>query len=180
MSGKKSPPIFSFLLLFIFYALFPSTGYAGKFLKGRVTKVSDGDTVWVRLENGNRARIRVWGMDTPEKFRSKKLSREAERCAVPMRDVVELGKLATKRARKLLDHRVVLIETHGRGYYGRLLGRLILADGEDFGLEMIRSGYACAYDRSAPGEYLQAEEEAKAERRGLWERNYSLMECLCR
>lgn len=142
--------------------------------------MSDGDTIWVRLENGNRVKIPVWGIDTPEKFRSKKLNREVERCVVPVRDVVKLGKLATKRARELLDHRMVLIETHGRGYYGRLLGRLVLTNGKDFGLEMIRSGYACAYDRSAPGKYLQAEEEAKAERRGLWRKDYSLMECLCR
>ena len=168
------------LCLILFLAFLSPVVHAGKVLKGRVQKVSDGDTVWVQLENGNRVKIRVWGIDTPEKFRSKKLNREARRCAVPTRDVVELGRLATKRARELLDHRVVLIETHGRGYYGRLLGRLILADGKDFGLEMIRSGYACAYDRSAPIEYLRAEEEAKGERRGLWGKDYSLMECLCR
>lgn len=92
----------------------------------------------------------------------------------------ETGKTCHEKGPGAPGHRMVLIETHGRGYYGRLLGRLVLTNGKDFGLEMIRSGYACAYDRSAPGKYLQAEEEAKAERRGLWRKDYSLMECLCR
>ena len=168
------------ILIFLFCLVLSIPSYAGKYLRGRVVKVSDGDTVWVRLESGNRVKIRVWGIDTPEKFRSKKLHREAERCMVPERDIVKLGKLASRKAEELLDRRRVLIEPHGRGYYGRLLGRLLIRGEEDFGLEMIRSGYACAYHRSAPREYMRAEEEARMERRGLWEMDYSLMDCLCR
>jgi len=51
-------------------------------LKGKVTKISDGDTFWVRLENGKRVKIRVWGIDTSEKFESKKFFREVRRCGV--------------------------------------------------------------------------------------------------
>ena len=148
-------------------------------LEGVVRKVSDGDTVWVRLENGNRVKIRVWGIDTPEKFRSKKLEKEANRCRVGEGSVVGLGKLASKRARELLAGRRVLIEPHGRGYHRRLLAR-ILVDGRDFGLLMIEEGYACVYRRAAPPEYFRAQREAAGHRRGLWDINYELMRCLCK
>lgn len=171
--------LFSTLLL-LFCIAFSVSGYAGEYLRGKVVKVSDGDTVWVKLENGNRVKIRIWGIDTPEKFRSKKLHRESERCMVPETGIVRLGKLASRKAGELLNRKRVLIEAHGRGYYGRLLGRVLIEGETDFGLEMIRLGYACAYDRSAPEEYVRAEKRAKKERRGLWRKAYSLMDCLCR
>ncbi len=164
---------------FIFAIVFACGISTAATLSGRVTRVSDGDTVWVRLDNGNRVKIRVWGIDTPEKFSSRKLYREADRCSVPAGSVVELGKLASERARILLSGKRVMIETHGRGYYGRLLGR-IFVDGKDFGLIIIRTGYACAYHRSAPPEYLRAEREAERERIGLWKIAPGLMRCLCR
>lgn len=46
-----------------------SPGVAGTFARGKVTKVYDGDTVQVRLADGTGARVRLVGIDTPEKGR---------------------------------------------------------------------------------------------------------------
>jgi len=165
-------------LLYLFLFLFTGLTY-GKILRGKIVRVSDGDTVWIRLNNGNRVKVRIYGIDTPEKFRSGKLFRESERCEVAPERMIKLGKLASKRGKEILDHSKVTIITHGRGYYGRLLGTIIV-NGMDYGLEMIREGYSCVYWRSAPPKYIRAMRQAEKERRGLWSIDYSLMKCLCR
>ena len=163
--------------IFIFLSVFTFPAYS-KSIEGKVVVVSDGDTVWVLLENGNRVKVRIWGIDTPEKFKSEKLKRDAKRCHVPKSVIRILGKLASKKAKEKLNGRKVLVETHGIGRYGRVLGR-IFVDEEDFGLFMIRKGYACAY-RTVPSSYFEAEREAKEKKIGLWGWAPKIMKCLCK
>ena len=144
-----------------------------------MVKVSDGDTIWIRLHNGNRVKVRVWGIDTPEKFRSKKLFKEARRCGVEPAAIVRLGKLASRQAKELLDHSRVELIPRGRGRYGRLLAVVILPDGEDFGRLMIETVYACIYRKNAPPEYRAAQRRAARERKGLWSVDSELMRCVC-
>ncbi len=102
-SGKPEVRASKWTLLALIWLCLAGWGFAAG-LKGKVVKVSDGDTIWVRLDNGNRVKVRVWGIDTPEKFRSKKLFREARRCGVEPAAIVHLGKLAPRQAEELLDH----------------------------------------------------------------------------
>ena len=173
---KKKQSILSLLL--VFFLFIPA--FAQNLWK--VVKISDGDTVWVKREGERKIKIRVWGIDTPEKYYSRKLKREAARCRVSVREMRKLGIMASEHAEELFAEkgRKVRIEFRGRGYYGRYLGILYFPDGTDYGKQMILDGYACVYRRSTKEEYRKAQREAEKERRGLWRINYRLMKCLCR
>ena len=173
---RRKPSVISLLLIFLL--LVPV--FAQDLWK--VVKITDGDTVWVKREGQRKIKIRVWGIDTPEKYYSRKLEREAARCGVSEKEMRKFGILASKHAKELFDEkgRMVSIEFKGRGYYGRYLGIMYFIDGTDYGKKMILDGYACIYRRNTKEEYREAQERAKKEGRGLWGLNYSLMKCLCR
>ena len=146
----------------------------------KIIRISDGDTIWVEsLETHEKIKVRIWGIDTPEKFYSSKLYREARECGVEPETIHYLGLLASKHAHEYLySGKVVEIIPKGYGYYGRLLGKVIV-DGEDYGLLMIEDGYSCVYWRTAPKEYREAMKEAEQEKKGLWEIKPKVMRCLC-
>ena len=115
----------------------------------RVTKINrvvDGDTIDVTIDVGfdlyKKERVRVAGVDTPEK-RTRDLEEK------------ELGKDATNWLKEKLEGAVagdddLVIRTElvgGVGKYGRLLGWLYIGDGDvSLNEEMITEGYAWAYD----------------------------------
>lgn len=41
---------------------------SGDRVRGRITKVSDGDTIWVTKDGGGRVKVRMIGMDAPESY----------------------------------------------------------------------------------------------------------------
>ena len=148
----------------------------------KVVMVTDGDTIWVKREGERKIKIRVWGIDTPEKYFSGKLEREAARCKVSIKEMRKFGILASRHAEELFTKkgRMVRIEFKGTGYYGRHLGILYFTDGTDFGEQMISDGYACIYRKNTLKSYRQAQSLAEKNRKGLWKINYRLMKCLCR
>ncbi|HIC08742.1 MAG TPA: thermonuclease family protein [Aquificales bacterium] len=164
--------ISSFLLLLSFSLSF---GFPAK-----VIRISDGDTIVVEnLKTHERVKVRIWGIDTPEKFFSSKLYREAKKCGVEPETIHYLGKLASKHAHEYLyPGEIVEIIPKGYGHYGRLLGKVIV-DGEDYGLLMIEDGYSCVYWKFAPKSYIEAMKEAEQEKKGLWELKPNVMHCLC-
>ena len=127
-------------------------------LTGRIIHVSDGDTVTLLTQESASLRIRVSGIDAPEKKQAwGARSRQAMmRCAY--------GKTAQ-------------VETHKKDRYGRLVG-VVTADGTDCGLALLKSGLAwfySAYERELPAAkrplYCAAEKEARQKKRGLWQDN---------
>ncbi|NPB05417.1 MAG: thermonuclease family protein [Aquificae bacterium] len=148
--------------------------------KAKVIRVSDGDTLVVETEDGQQVKIRVVGIDTPEKFVTAKLKKDAAECGVSPELMSLLGKEASKHAHEYLEPgKTVLVVPEGQGKYGRLIARIVV-DGKDYGLQMIKEGYSCVYEQSAPPEYKEALEEAKKNRAGLWKDYYEVMECLCK
>lgn len=91
-------------------------------LNGRVVRVIDGDTVVVLTEAATELRIRLAGIDAPEK-----------------------GQPFGQRARQFLSclvaGRVVEISGASRDRYGRVLGTL-WADGRDINAELVCAGMA--------------------------------------
>ncbi len=130
-----------------------------------ITRVVDGDTVEA-LINGAKERIRLIGINTPE-------------TVDPRRKVECFGKEASAKARALLAGKNVKLVKDGtqdeRDKYGRLLRHIFLADGKNFGLEMIRQGYAYEYTYRVPyayqDEYKTAERLARDDGAGLWAAN---------
>ena len=97
----------------------------------RVSYVIDGDTV---VLEGADARLRLWGVDAPEKD--------------------EKGYLAARNAlyRMVQGKRITFIELD-RDKYGRIVGRVFLKNGREVNRMMIESGTAREYCRFSKGFY---------------------------
>jgi len=130
-----------------------------------VVKVVDGDTFDVEVDDQTK-RIRVIGINTPE--------------VVDPRKTVEcFGKEASEKAKLILLGKKVNLKrdpTQGdTDKYGRLLRYVFLEDGTDFGLLMIKQGYAYEYTYNFPykyqNEYKKAQKQAEEAKRGLWADN---------
>jgi micrococcal nuclease len=136
-----------------------------------VQRVVDGDTFV--LENGER--VRMLGIDTPEKFESKKLEADAERSGSDKKTIQRLGELASQYTKKLIEGKRVVLEPEpkheDKDRYGRLLRYVYLEDGTFVNKKIVEDGYANAYRRfeiSKLDEFIKAEREARQNRRGLW------------
>ena len=112
----------------------------------KINRVVDGDTIDVTIDLGfdlyKKERVRVAGVDTPEKRTRDKEEKE-------------LGLDATAWLKEKLDGAIsgdddLVIRTElvgGVGKYGRLLGWLYVGDGDiSLNEQMITEGYAWAYD----------------------------------
>ena len=123
---------------------------------GKVVGVADGDTITVLDADKVQHKIRLTGIDAPEK-------RQA------------FWTYSKQSLSDMVYNKTVTVETVKRDRYGRELGK-VLADGKDVNLEQIRAGMAWHYkayqrDQSAADRqtYAEAENEAMAARRGLWD-----------
>ncbi|HEX4985058.1 MAG TPA: thermonuclease family protein [Burkholderiales bacterium] len=124
-------------------------------LQGRVVGVSDGDTVTVLTAENRQLKIRLSGIDAPEKKQS-------------------FGAHAKQTLSRQVFGQPVTVEWTKTDRYGRIVGK-IEAGGTDVNLEQVREGSAWVYTqylRELPPEdrrlYLEAERQAREERRGLW------------
>jgi endonuclease YncB( thermonuclease family) len=109
--------------------------------------ISDGDTV-VTTDN---IRIRLWGIDTPEREQSH-------------------GSDATAALTEMLDNQQLYLETKDVDRYGRTVGVIYTADGDEVNIEMICDGHAWWYERYAKraSDYKQCQQDAQKSKRGLW------------
>ena len=155
-----------------------------------LTKVSDGDTVWV-LITGRRVKLRLLGIDTPEKFNSRKLDKDARKCGVDRKYMRRLGLAATRYAKSLLHKgQKVRVAVYGHGYYGRTLAMVYLPDGTCYNERVVKDGYACLYKyRGHKSKEIPLPEwqtlnrlliKARRNKAGLWGEYFEVMDCLCR
>lgn len=128
----------------------------------KIVEVVDGDTIKINM-NGTTETVRLIGIDTPETVH-------------PSKPVECFGIEASNKAKELLSGKTVSLETDAsqgeRDKYGRLLGYIILADGSNFNLQMIKQGYAYEYTYSSAYKYQSsfksAQQYAKDNGIGLW------------
>ena len=129
-----------------------------------VTKVVDGDTIWV--DNGGRMKIRTIGLDTPE-------------TVDPRKPVQCFALEASAQAKAILGGQSVYLETDPSqdsvDRYGRTLAYIWTTSGRLFNLDMIADGYAFEYTYDLPyryqADFKAAEADASANDRGLWSPN---------
>ena len=128
----------------------------------KVLRVVDGDTVHVEDEAGKKFKVRLTGIDAPEKNQS-------------------YGLASTYHLRELLLNKVVFLKSKPRkgmpysvDRYKRVLAKIIL-DGRDVNLSQVLSGYAWHFKRyqkqQSPADresYSKAELHAKKNELGLW------------
>ncbi|RPI14367.1 MAG: thermonuclease [Ignavibacteriae bacterium] len=136
-----------------------------------VTKVTDGDTFVT--ENGDK--VRLLGIDTPEKWESSKLDKDANRTNKDKKTIQALGQLSSDYAEKLLLNQKVILypdsTNDNKDRYGRLLRYAYLLDGTFFNLKIIQDGYAYAYLKFPiiyAEKFREAMKEAAENGRGLW------------
>ncbi|WP_233213537.1 thermonuclease family protein [Mycobacterium hubeiense] len=141
------------------YPVMPTDNVTGPF---PVTKVSDGDTIWVD-NNGAREKVRLIGMDTPELHD-------------PRKPVECFAQQAFERAAAVLNGQSVYLERDpfqdAVDRYGRTLAYVWTGTGRLFNLDMIYDGFAHEYTYELPYKYQDrfraAEVDARTNGRGLW------------
>jgi micrococcal nuclease len=136
-----------------------------------VVRVVDGDTFLLNTKE----RVRLIGIDTPEKFYSKKLERDAERTNKDKATIQKLGREASDFVKDLVEGKKVTLKTDPysseKDRYNRLLRYVYLEDGTLVNAKIIESGYANAYTLfkfEKMDEFRKLESEARNNNRGLW------------
>lgn len=124
-------------------------------LLGRIVGISDGDTVTLLDASQRQYKIRLTGIDAPEKK-------------------MPFGQRSKEHLSDLIFSKDVQVETEKLDRYGRTLGK-ILFDRKDINLAMINAGLAWHYkkyqrEQSASDRllYAHAEDQARQQRIGLW------------
>ena len=129
----------------------------------KVQRVVDGDTVHVIDKAGKKFKVRLTGIDAPEKNQP-------------------YGLASTYKLTEILINKLVLLKSkpnNGKPYtidrYKRVLAKIIL-DGRDINLSQVLRGYAWHFKRyqkqQSPSDrelYSEAEIDAKKNELGLWE-----------
>lgn len=119
---------------------------------GRALHILDGDTISFQTNGGQKFKVRLYGIDAPEK-------------AQPY------GPQSTGILRKLVGQQVLGLKIYGADRYGRKLAK-IYAGKQDLNAEMIKLGAAWhykQYDKSNDFDrYAQLEKNARKEQKGLW------------
>ncbi|MBS1515980.1 MAG: thermonuclease family protein [Bacteroidetes bacterium] len=134
-----------------------------------VERVVDGDTF--KMANGEK--IRLLGIDTPEKFQSNKLDKDAKKSGQDKKTIQTLGQMASDYVKKIAEgKRVRLVKEPGtdKDKYGRSLRYVYLEDGTLLNAKIIQDGYASVYPTpiSKIEEFRKYEREARENKRGLW------------
>ena len=121
----------------------------------KVVKVSDGDTVHVLDLVNTRIKIRLGGIDAPEKKQA-------------------YGRKSSKNLARYIAGQSVQVEYRKKDRYGRIIGKILKA-GQDINLQQVKDGFAWHYqyyqkDQSPEDRllYSAAEKEARKQQKGLW------------
>jgi endonuclease YncB( thermonuclease family) len=137
-----------------------STAQASQ-LVGRVIGITDGDTITVLDSEKREHKIRLMGIDAPEKKQS-------------------YGNESKKALSNYIFQKEVIVEYKKEDRYKRKVGKVIL-DKQDICLQMVKDGMAWHYkdyekeqsktDREL---YSEAEDKAQKEKIGLWQSTHNV------
>lgn len=145
-------------LVSLVLASFLSTASAANWqvIEGKVVGVSDGDTITVLTRDNDQHKVRLMGIDAPEKSQP-------------------FGQRAKQRLSDLAYGKLVSIEFSKRDRYGRIVGKVLDERGRDVNLAVVEAGLAwwyVAYQREQAPEdrdlYSAAEDRARSGSVGLW------------
>lgn len=125
-------------------------------LEGLVVAVQDGDTLTVLDASKTQHRVRLAGIDAPEKGQP-------------------FGHRSKEGLSGMAYQRQVSVEWHKHDRYGRVIGK-VLVNGHDVNLAQVATGFAWHYvdyaKEQTPADrqlYSGAEAQARELRRGLWQ-----------
>jgi len=151
MSSALSRKAFLFALLCVSALDAPAADLAG-----RVVSVADGDTITVQTPDRVRHRIRLDGIDAPERIQP-------------------YSQISRKNLVAMVDGQQVRVTSSKTDRFGRMVGIVRTEQYRDVGLEQIKAGLAWHFKRyeheQTPenrASYAAAEAIAKAAGHGLW------------
>ncbi len=115
-------------------------------------KISDGDTFTFKSQQHSEFKCRVFGIDTPEKFHTAKMDKDASKVGITAETMKKAGEASTHYAQEHLkvgkSYKVDVLE---KDKYGREL--CIVYDGEkSYNESIIADGYAVVYQG---GKYIK-------------------------
>lgn len=144
------------LLSTVLLLFFENTCFAveGELEKAKCFKISDGDTITVQTSTRDNLKIRVYGIDTPERNQA-------------------LGAEATKLTEDLVYNTDIEIEVIDIDRYNRSVAIVYLSDGSTLQEHLISSGLAMVYPKYCSIEEFciklyELEEIAKEKKLGVW------------
>jgi uncharacterized endonuclease HI_1296 len=116
----------------------------------KVIKISDGDTITILTQQRKQVKVRLYGIDAPEKKQP-------------------YGQKSRQFLASLIAGQVVEVEPKGKDRYKRTLG-IIHYKGQDINAQMVLNGYAWAYVKYSKI-YVDQEKLAREKKLGLWQSN---------
>lgn len=141
-------------LFTVVFMLLTCAAYAETFT-GKVIAILDGDTVDVLDDQKRVHRIRLSGIDAPEKSQP-------------------FGQRSKEHLSNTVFGKTVTVESNKQDKYGRTVGKILIS-GVDANLEQVRSGFAWHYKDYAREQssvdrdlYATAENRARSQKLGLW------------
>lgn len=154
IAGRRAVSSFG-VICFLVAGCVAATAAMAETLTGIVVGVADGDTITMLDEHRLQHKIRLSGIDAPEKRQ-------------------DFGNRSKQSLSALAYRQQAAVESEKTDRYGRRVGKVIV-NGLDVNLEQVRRGMAWHYrayareqrpeDRRA---YAEAEDAARAAGRGLW------------
>jgi micrococcal nuclease len=131
--------------LILFFLSFLLFGFAGK-----VVKVSDGDTIEVKTADKQLIKVRLFGIDCPEKKQM-------------------FGQQAKRFTSKEVYGKTVEVEEKNKDMYGCMIGVVCLKNNVCLNADLLKAGYAWVYRDYYKGtEYYDYEKQARDAKLGLW------------
>ncbi|MBB4036549.1 endonuclease YncB(thermonuclease family) [Dysgonomonas hofstadii] len=122
--------------------------YSQNTIRGKVVKISDGDTVVLRDSTNTQHRIRLDGIDCPERGQA-------------------FGNVATNFTRGICAGKDIIVDIIGYDRYKRILG-VVWVEDVNLNEELLKAGLAWRYKYNKSEEYHRLEQEARKNRKGLW------------
>ena len=141
--------------LLLSFTLFYSVHNYAATLEGKVVGVSDGDTITVLDASNSQYKIRLSGIDAPEKKQP-------------------FGDVSKRSLSDLVYGKAVQVDWHKQDRYQRIVGKVVV-QGLDANLEQVKRGLAwhyTKYQKEQPFEdresYYGAQKQAMSDKLGLW------------
>ncbi len=125
-------------------------------LKGKVASIADGDTFTLLTEDKQQIKVRLYGIDCPEKKQA-------------------YGTKAKQFTSELIFGKQVQVKRTSTDKYRRTIGIVTISDGRILNEELLKSGFAWHYiqhDKNPCWQKLQ--KEAKLRKAGLWADNRAI------
>jgi len=140
--------------------------------------VIDGDTLYFSKLGS----VRLSSIDTPESYAGKRMDYQADNCTNGDTTIIEeMGNRSTYFVESLLipgDRYIV--NSFGKDRYNRVVGE-VLVKNKSLNIKIVREGYAVPYiftEDINSTEVINAMNEARENKRGLWLDYYNEMNCL--